>query len=578
MKKNSLQTRIILIFVLMILVILFSITFFSYVKIEQVYKDSLLYGYNSASKILSKNISVDNDVNYYNFLSYFSIYNENRIGILLDNNGNIVREDESIQKIYMKYKNVAYGLNFIDNQYVYKSFIEDTNGEIIFTIYIIDSAKFIQQQLFDYVKIGCALIGVFLILTFIISYLLTKNIVMPINKLRKNLDDVIKGNDVKIDEIETHGIKNEVYDLVEKFRFLSNQLNENVNEISNQKAQIETILLHMSDGVMAFDIYGNLIYENPAAIRLLNINTKHKRFDDIFKKLNLDVNIEKVIFLQDFTSSEQRLVIGDSVVNIYFETFQKEDDVIGGVIVLVQDITKQVKLDDMRKEFVSNVSHELKTPITIIKGYAEALMDDMDPEMHDKCVNVIYTETNRMARLVRDLLQLSRYDSDKVNEEKRESFDLGELVKGIAQNLSIEAEKRGHDMQCYVTAEVPNVYAEKYAMEQVIINIISNSIKYTLDNGEIKIYVGFLYNYAYVKVIDNGIGIPKELLPRVFERFYRVDKARSREQGGTGLGLAIAKEIIEKNNGNIDIISELDKGTEVIIKIPVNQKEEKNND
>jgi len=128
MKKNSLQTRIILIFVLMILVILFSITFFSYVKIEQVYKDSLLYGYNSASKILSKNISVDNDVNYYNFLSYFSIYNENRIGILLDNNGNIVREDESIQKIYMKYKNVAYGLNFIDNQYVYKSFIEDTNG------------------------------------------------------------------------------------------------------------------------------------------------------------------------------------------------------------------------------------------------------------------------------------------------------------------------------------------------------------------------------------------------------------------------------------------------------------------
>ena len=364
-----------------------------------------------------------------------------------------------------------------------------------------------------------------------------------------------------------------MYDLVQKFKILSNKLNDNVIEISNQKAQIETILLHMSDGVMAFDIYGNLIYQNPASIRLLNVETKNKKFDDIFKNLNLDVNLEKIIFLQDLTSSEKMLNINEVFVNIFFETFEKEDDVIGGVIVLIQDITKQVKLDDMRKEFVANVSHELKTPITTIKGYSEALSEnELEPEMEEKFLNVILTEAQRMARLVSDLLQLSKFDINKM-ENKKVSFDLGELVKKTVEKMVIEAEKRGHNMECHITSSVPEIYADKDGIEQVILNIISNSIKYTPDYGDIKIYVGFVYNDAYIKVIDNGIGISKEDLERVFERFYRVDKARSREQGGTGLGLSIAKEIVERNGGSIDVISEINQGTEVIIRLPVVQEE-----
>ena len=130
-------------------------------------------------------------------------------------------------------------------------------------------------------------------------------------------------------------------------------------------------------------------------------------------------------------------------------------------------------------------------------------------------------------------------------------------------------------MECYVTADVPPVKADKNGIERVILNVLSNAIKYTKENGEIKIYVGFVYNDAYIKIIDNGIGIPEQDLGRVFERFYRVDKARSREMGGTGLGLAIAKEIIEQNNGSIDIKSIFGKGTEVVIRIPVEKTNKK---
>ena len=175
-----------------------------------------------------------------------------------------------------------------------------------------------------------------------------------------------------------------------------------------------------------------------------------------------------------------------------------------------------------------------------------------------------------MARLVTDLLTLSRYDSNKKKTQK-ESFDLGELVKRCQEKLAIEIMKKGHKVNCFVTADVPLVYADKDDIERVVLNILTNSIKYTPENGEIKIYVGFVYNDAYIKVFDNGIGIPEDSLSRIFERFYRVDKARTREMGGTGLGLSIAKEILDKNGGSIDIKSKVGEGTEVVIRIPTKQ-------
>ena len=222
----------------------------------------------------------------------------------------------------------------------------------------------------------------------------------------------------------------------------------------------------------------------------------------------------------------------------------------------------------MRKEFVADVSHELKTPITSIMGYSDTLLEgDYDEETKVKFLNVISSEARRMARLVTDLLTLSRYDSKKIVSETT-NFDLGELVKKCQEKLGYQIEKKKHHVECFVTASVPPVVADKDGIERVVLNILSNAIKYTPDNGTIKMYVGFVYNDAYIKIIDNGIGIPEEDLSRIFDRFYRVDKARSRELGGTGLGLSIAKEILDKNKGSIDIKSEVGKGTEVVIRIP----------
>ncbi len=281
--------------------------------------------------------------------------------------------------------------------------------------------------------------------------------------------------------------------------------------------------------------------------------------------------MEKIIYLETWTSTEQRIQVDEKYVNVYFAPFKDEKELPNGVIAVIQDITEHVKLDNMQQEFVADVSHELKTPITSIMGYADTLLEGgFDEETKTKFLNVIASESRRMARLVTDLLTLSRYDNKKTATNK-ETFDLGELVKKSQEKLAIEIKKKEHDVKCFVTADVPPVYAVKDDIERVVLNILTNSIKYTKDGGEIKIYVGFVYTDAYIKIIDNGIGIPEEDLTRIFERFYRVDKARTRELGGTGLGLSIAKEILDKNGGSIDIKSEVGKGTEVVIRIPTKQ-------
>lgn len=408
--------------------------------------------------------------------------------------------------------------------------------------------------------------AVYIVISILVGYFVSKALVSPMKKLIKSAEKIASGENVEIEKNETHD--SEVGDLTNAFSIMTTELKQKLNEVNRQKKQIETILLHMTDGIIAFNMDGNIIHINPAAKQLLNITDKEDSFEKIFEKLKIDINMEKIIYLENWTSSEQRKNVGDKYVNILFAPFQDENDRPGGVIALIQDITEHVRLDNMRKEFVADVSHELKTPITSIMGYADTLLEgEYDKETQNRFLNVIASEARRMAQLVTDLLTLSRYDSKKIKKEETE-FDLGELVKKCQEKLKFEIEKKGHNMECFVTASVPPVQADKYGIERVVLNILSNAIKYTPENGTIKVYVGFVYNDAYIKVIDNGIGIPEEDLGRIFERFYRVDKARTREMGGTGLGLSIAKEILDQNKGSIDIKSEVGKGTEVVIRLP----------
>ena len=303
---------------------------------------------------------------------------------------------------------------------------------------------------------------------------------------------------------------------------------------------------------------------------MLELKDTDVSFDKIFS--NYNINMEKIIYLEDWTSSEIKIDNNQGSMNLFFVPFKDELKRPTGLMVVVQDITEHVKLDNMRKEFVADVSHELKTPLTSIMGFSETLLDGVDDKkMQEHFLRVIKDNADRMEKLVQDLLTLSKYDK-KIEKNKFTEFNLGELTKSCAEKFEIEVKKKNQNLNCFVTADVPNVYADRDGIERVIINIISNSVKYTNENGRIDVYVGYVHNDAYVKIKDNGIGISKNDLTRIFERFYRVDKARSRMLGGTGLGLSIAKEIIEQNKGSIDIKSETGKGTEVVLKIPIINK------
>ncbi len=433
----------------------------------------------------------------------------------------------------------------------------------------INNIETIQNNILDILNHGTmlsiyALFAIIVIAIGIAVFVITK-ITMPINRLIDSAKKVATGEDTHVEQNKN---AKEVDEIAGAIGMMTTELKENLSEVSRQKNQIETILVHMTDGIIAFNMEGKIILVNPAATRLLRILPEDDTFQKIFENLNVDINMEKIIYLDAWTSSEERISVGDKHINLFFAPLKDELDRPDGVMVVIQDITEHVRLDNMRKEFVADVSHELKTPITSIMGYADTLLEgEYDKQTQDKFLGVIAAEARRMAKLVTDLLALSRFDNNQVQVQKEE-FDLGELVKGCQEKVQLEIDKKHHNVECFVTANVPPVYADKDGVERVVLNILTNSIKYTKEEGHIKIYVGFVYNDAYIKIIDNGIGIPEEELARIFDRFYRVDKARTREMGGTGLGLSIAKEILDRNEGSIDIKSEYGKGTEVVIRIP----------
>ena len=398
------------------------------------------------------------------------------------------------------------------------------------------------------------------IICIIISIITVKKVIEPMSRMLKSANPY---EDFTYISEEGDELENMVKDL-----------RESLIVANRQKMQTDTILKHMTDGVIAFDMSGKVSYINPAAKYMLELRDTDDTFNKIFSK-NEDINMEKIIYLENWTSSEKKIENNQGSMNLFFVPFKDEINRPTGVMVVIQDITEHVKLDNMRNEFVADVSHELKTPLTSIKGFSETLLDGVDDkETETHFLGIINDNANRMEKLVQDLLTLSKYDS-REEKKKMTTFDLGELSKSCAEKFEIEVKKKKQKMQCLVTADVPLVYADRDGIERVIINIISNSVKYTDEGGKIDIYVGYVHNDAYVKIKDNGIGIPKQDLNRIFERFYRVDKARTRQLGGTGLGLSIAKEIIEQNNGSINIQSELGKGTEVVLKIPVTKKRKK---
>lgn len=336
---------------------------------------------------------------------------------------------------------------------------------------LIVEKNILAQEIINLKIILAILIISFLLISLVIIWFTKKMVDKPILKLIQSAK--------QIDQKFTENAKNDIDELTSAFDAVNTGLKENFNEVIRQKKQMETILRYMNDGILAFNMKGKIIHINPAAKNLLNITEKEKTFEEIFDKLDEEINMEKLIYLDDWTSTEKRVNIEDKYLKLFFAPYKDENERPSGIIVLVQDITEHVKLDNMRKEFIADVSHELKTPLTSIMGYAETLSEmDYDKEIQDKFLNVITTEAVRMTKLVNDLLTLSKHDDANTKWEKTE-FDLGELVKKCQEYLQIEMDKKKQRVECFVTANVPHVYADRDGIERVVLNILSNSVKYT---------------------------------------------------------------------------------------------------
>ena len=299
---------------------------------------------------------------------------------------------------------------------------------------------------------------VFSCIVIVVGIFISEAIVKPLNKMIINAQKLANGESVELIELNPkrkRKKKTELDSIINIISIMNVEMNQKLNEVNRQKREIEAILLHMNDGIVAFDEKGNIMHINPAAKALLKID-KESNFEEIFSRFNANIKMDAILYLDN--TAEEKIAIEDKTINVFLASYKDENDLSSGIIAVVQDITEHVKLDDMRKEFVADVSHELKTPITSIIGYADTLQDgDYDKETQQRFLSVISSEGRRMADLVSDLLTLSRYDTNRMTRELT-IFDLGEVAKKCQEKLAIEIEKKKQNVECYVTADVPPVH------------------------------------------------------------------------------------------------------------------------
>ncbi len=438
-------------------------------------------------------------------------------------------------------------------------------GGRCYIVYILDNKLTVNAltgQLFEII-LRSLVLG--LVICVILAFLLSQILITPIRALTAGTRQVAAGDfSQKVDVTS----RDEIGTLTRNFNHMSQVLQSTIFEAENERNKLSTLFLHMTDGVVAFNPKGQVIHFNPAATRMLAQNLDPTvTFDSVFGQ---DANFQDLLNLKRSEYLESQKRAGDRELELFMAPFST-DQTVGGAMVVIHDVTEQRKSEQTRREFVANVSHELRTPLTNVKSYAETILsagEDLPPDLRNNFLGVIVSEADRMTRIVKDLLTLTKFDYGKM-EMNISRFPFGEAVKNVHKAVALDAQNHGHTLTLDCPDGLPQVDGDRERIEQVIMNIVSNAIKYTADGGKIAITAGTKGRHVFVRVSDNGIGIPEKDLPRLFERFYRVDKARSRESGGTGLGLSIAKEILNQHKGDIRIESVYGEGTDVTILLPI---------
>lgn len=442
-----------------------------------------------------------------------------------------------------------------------------TEDGVIGALYVKSNIEKVFKQMYEINRILAVGTAVSLAITVILGIFIAQTMTRPISDMRRQAQEMAKGNFSR--KVRVYG-NDELGQLAVAFNHLTNRLQESQASTEGERRKLASVLANMTDGVISTDRKGRVVLINESALRMLKVNENFVLNRPITSILRLeqDYTFEELAQLKeslplDFSTAESPYILRAT-----FSVTQKETGFVNGVIVVLHDNTEQEKIDMERREFVSNVSHELRTPLTTMRSYLEALADGAwkNEEIAPSFLHVTQTETERMIRLVEDLLKLSRMDSQDYD-LNTEWVEFNSFFNFIIDRFELSKSQDVHFRRLLPTTEL-FVEIDTDKMTQVIDNIISNALKYSPGGGDIYFTISVLDKYIKVMISDDGMGIPFENVNRIFDRFYRADRARSRAMGGTGLGLAIAREMIEAHDGEIWAESEEGKGTTIFFTLP----------
>jgi two-component system phosphate regulon sensor histidine kinase PhoR len=412
--------------------------------------------------------------------------------------------------------------------------------------------------------------AVVLLLVFILGFNIKKRFTKPLEAATNVAIELSKGN-YRARTYVDH--QKETSMLSSAINLLAKNLQENLKMQEMQQDRLSTLIESMGSGLMLIDNRGYISLINKAYIETFPVNSDEylsKQYYDVIEHREITLLIEEIFMTERKVKRQLLLPIG--IVRRYFEV--AGSPIIGtqnewkGVLLVFHEITELKKLEQMRKDFVANVSHELKTPITSIKGFSETLLDGAmkEEETLEAFLRIILNESDRLQMLIEDLLDLSRIEQHGFH-LNIEELDIVILLNEMITLLKGKAEGKNIELHLAHIASPIFVKGDYSRLKQVFINLLSNAITYTPTGGFVEIDVKENEEKVYIQIKDTGIGIEKEEIPRIFERFYRIDKARSRNSGGTGLGLAIVKHIVEAHKGSISVTSVKDKGTTFTISL-----------
>lgn len=455
--------------------------------------------------------------------------------------------------------------------------LNDSNNNVVGAVLLRASLEGVYSNINNITLIYLSAALVTIILSLFLAVLISQEITRPIEEMRKQTLRIARGD--FSGQVRVMG-NDELGQLAGAVNNLSVRVEEAQESSDSERRRLDSVLSHMSDGVLATDRRGNITIVNNMALQLLGVDHE----DDLIGKSIIDaLDIRHDYTVRELINSNQKEMIidmsaggNDLILNAYFSPIQRESGFISGLVCVLHDVTSQQKEERERKQFVSNVSHELRTPLTSVHSYVEALSDGAwkDKDIAPQFLTVIQNETNRMIRMINDLLSLSRMDSG-TTKLNLEYVNIKELFNYILNRFDMIIKKDENDqnskkytIERYFTDKDLWVEIDTDKFTQVIDNIMNNAIKYSPDGGVITTRLLETHNHVILSISDQGLGIPRKDLGRIFDRFFRVDKARSRKQGGTGLGLAISKEVINLLGGQIWVDSIEGQGSTFYISLP----------